>query len=153
MKNKPLNKIIAANIISGISLISLIVFGASYIYFKNTPIYSDYKIEITNNPINQHKDIDFSMSGIKQLSCTANNVYGLAVRKKDGLTVKLDNFLKMYTHNVTPGVVVSNTWTLENPGLEPGTYRVTMISEWTCIHWIFKDTTTRSHDSILLYVE
>lgn len=92
------------------------------------------------------------MTGTKVLDCTANKVYGLATRD-DGLQVKLDEFLRMYTHNVPTGETLRNTWTLRNPGLLSGAYRVSMISDWTCRHWIFTETTTRTHDSIYLLVE
>ena len=148
-----MTKILAANIISGLSLICLIVFGVSYLNFKNSPIYRDYKIEIINNPITKNKNIEFSMTGTKILDCQASNVYGIAIRR-DGYTVKLDQFIEMYTHNITPGVNVFNTWTLKNVDeLLPGIYRVTMVSNWSCTYWIFKEDTTRSHDSILLIVE
>jgi hypothetical protein len=141
-----------SNVVSGLSLCLLIVFGFSYIKFINSPIYTSYKIEIINNPINDTKHIDFAMTGTKVLDCTANKVYGLATRD-DGLQVKLDEFLRMYTHNVPTGETLRNTWTLRNPGLLPGAYRVAMISDWTCRHWIFTETTTRTHDSIYLLVE
>lgn len=92
------------------------------------------------------------MSGIKVLNCTANNVYALA-SKPGGQTVKLNEFIRMYTHNVNIGKVVNNTWTLRNPGLEPGLYSVTMVADWSCRHWIFTETSTRIHDSIYLLVE
>lgn len=153
MSRSSFRNIMIANVISGISLITLITFGASYLFFKNSPIYTDYKIEITNNPITKTKNIEFFMTGTKVLDCTANNVYAIAVNSSNGFTTKLDEFVSMYTHNTTPGVEVKNAWTLKNPGLTPGSYRVTMISDWSCRHWIFKDETTRYHDGILLIAE
>ena len=43
----------ATNVISGISMITLIVLGVAYLSFKNAFVFQDIKIEITNNPITQ----------------------------------------------------------------------------------------------------
>ena len=150
-----MKKIIAANLISGISLICLIVFGISYIQFKNTPIYDNYKIEIVNNPITGDKDIEFVMVGRKVLNCQAKNVHGIATLRDGTKTVKLDQFATMYMRNIQPGETVTNTWSFKKPeDLTPGHWRVDMVGDWTCRHFIFTNLQTiRNHENILLIVE
>lgn len=149
-----MKKILIANVISGLSLISLIVFGFSYLQFKNTPIYENYKIEVTNNPITDNMDIMFAMTGRKMLDCQAQKVYGIATRH-DGLEVILDRFVIMYTRNIAKGENVTNNWSFAKPdNLVPGYWRVDMVAEWTCRMWIFTSVeTVRHHDNILLVVE
>ena len=150
-----MTKIIAANLISGFSLICLIVFGISYIQFKNTPIYDNYKIEIVNNPITGNKDIEFVMVGRKVLDCQAKNVYGIATSQDGSKTVKLDQFTKMYMRNLSVGESVTNSWAFKKPlELTPGYWRVDMVGDWTCRHFVFASLQTiRNHENILLIVE
>lgn len=148
-----MKKIIAANIISGLSLMCLIVFGVTYIQFKNTPIYENYSIEIINNPVSQGEDIKFVMVGTKVLSCTAKNVYGLAYNDEQGTVVKLDRFTQMYIHNTPIGEDITNRWAFAMPAeLAPGNWRVDMVADWECRFWMFKEKTTRTFGNILLIV-
>ena len=149
-----MKKIIIANAISGISLVCLIVFGFSYLQFKNTPIYENYKIEITNNPVTAGEDIMFAMTGKKMLDCQAKNVYGIAI-SQDGQEVILDRFVSMYNRNVAKGQTVTNSWSFAKPAeITPGYWRVDMLGEWTCRMWIFTSVETiRNHENILLIVE
>lgn len=147
-----MKKIIAANLISGLSLVTLIVFGVQYLIFKNTPVYEDYKIEIINNPITGNEDIEFAMVGRKLLDCQATNVYGIAY--SDSKEVLLNEYTKAYTRGVKPGETVTNAWSYRKPKeLTTGVYHVTMYGDWNCRFWIFNETTTRSYDNILLVVQ
>ena len=150
-----MNKIIAANAISGLSLVCLIVFGFSYLQFKNTPIYQDYKIEITNNPVTENEDIMFAMTGEKMLDCQADKVYGVATSQDGTVEVILNQFTNTYIRNVKKGTVVTNSWSLHKPEeITPGYWRVDMVGEWTCRMWIFTSVETiRMHENILLIVE
>ena len=150
-----MKKVIAANIISGISLICLIVFGVSFLQFKNTPIYDNYKIEIVNNPITGDEDIEFAMVGRKVLNCQANNVYGIATNQDGSKQIILDRFTKTYIRNVSPGETVTNNWAFARPDeLSPGIWRVDMVADWTCRFFIFQNVkTVRNHENILLIVE
>lgn len=148
-----MGRLIGANVISGLSLVALIVFGIQYLIFKNTPIYSNYKIEIVNNPITGNEDIQFAMVGTKNLECYASNVYGIAYDHA-GNETRLDHFTSSYFRNTTPGKSVANTWSYSKPAdLTKGIYHVTMYGDWTCRFWIFNETTTRTYDNILLVVE
>lgn len=150
-----MNKIIAANVISGLSLVCLIVFGFSYLQFKNTPIYQDYKIEITNNPVTENQDIMFAMTGKKMLDCQATDVYGIATNYDGTKEIILDRFTSMYTRNIAKGETVTNSWSLHKPKeITPGYWRVDMVADWSCRMWIFTSLeTVRHHDNILLIVE
>ena len=135
-------------------MISLIVFGVSYLQFKNTPIYDNYKIEIVNNPVTGQEDIEFVMVGRKVLDCQAKNVYGVAT-DEHGHEVILDRFTTAYIRNVAPGEQVTNTWSFEKPAeLTPGYWRVDMVGDWTCRYFVFTSLETiRNHENILLIVE
>ena len=147
-----MKKIIAANLISGLSLITLIVFGVQFLIFKNTPVYEDYKIEVINNPITGEDDIQFAMVGRKLLDCQATNVYGMAYG--ENREVRLDRYTKAYIRNIAKGEVAMNSWSYAKPeDLTTGIYHVTMFGDWNCRFWIFNETTTRSYDNILLVVE
>jgi hypothetical protein len=148
-----MKKIVAANIISGISLIFLVVFGINYLIFKNSAIYTNYSIEIVNNPVTDNQDIQFVMTGTKKLECLANNVYGVAISQA-GEKVILNEFTKLYIRNIEIGESVTNSWHLRKPPeLHPGYWRVTMMGDWTCTFWVFKETKERQYDNILLVVE
>jgi hypothetical protein len=149
-----MTKIIIANLISMISLVCLVVFGVTFLQFKNTPIYQDYKIEITNNPITGDEHIEFAMIGKKNLDCQADHVYGVAYNDKDQEVI-LDQFATMYTRNVSPGKFVTNSWSFVRPSdLTSGIWRVDMVGEWTCRYFVFTNyETIRNHDNILLIVE
>jgi len=147
-----MKKLIAANLISGLSLVTLIVFGVQYLIFKNTPVYEDYKIEIINNPITGNDDIQFAMVGRKLLECQATNVYGVAY--SEDKEIRLDQYTKAYTRGIKPGETVTNAWSYRKPKeLTTGIYHVTMYGDWNCRFWIFRETTTRSYDNILLVVK
>ena len=150
-----MKKIIAANVISGISLICLIVFGVSFLQFKNTPIYENYRIEIVNNPITGDEDIEFVMVGHKVLDCQADKVYGVAVSKDGSKEVILDQFTRIYMRNVSPGTKVTNDWAFARPAeLTPGIWRVDMVGHWHCRFLMFTSMETiRNHDNILLIVK
>lgn len=148
-----MKKIIVANLISGLSLMCLIIFGVTYIQFKNTPIYENYSIEIVNNPVTRGEDIKFVMVGTKVRSCTAKNVHGLAYNDFDDKVVKLDRFTQMYIHNTRIGQDITNRWAFAMPvELSTGTWRVNMVADWECRFWMFKENTTRSYGNILLIV-
>ena len=55
------SRIVILNIISGLSLATCIIFGVTYMSFKNANVFQDIKIEITNNPVTGNSDIEFSV--------------------------------------------------------------------------------------------
>ena len=134
---------------------SLIIFGVTYLQFKNTPIYENYTIEITNNPITDGEDIKFAMVGRKLLDCQATHVYGVAVNQSGTKEVILDRFISMYKRNVKKGELVTNSWSFAKPDeLTPGIWRVDMVGHWKCRMLMFaSEETIRNHDNILLVIE
>ena len=140
-----------ANIISGISMITLITLGISYISFSNAFVFQDIKIEIINNPVTG-EEIEFAMIGSKKYECASTRVYGVAY--KDDNKLVLDKFTKQYVRNTRPGENVPNTWSLQKPkDMHPGNWRVSITGEFKCNHLIFQTTKIQTYDNILLVVE
>ena len=141
-----------ANIISGISMITLITLGISYMSFDNAFVFQDIKIEIINNPVTG-EEIEFAMIGSKKYECASTRVYGTAY-DRDHKMITLDRFTKQYVRNTRPGEAVPNTWSLQKPkDMHPGEWRVSMTGEFTCNHLIFQTAKIQTYDNILLIVE
>lgn len=148
-----MKKTLAANLISGLSLLCLIVFGVNYLIFKNTQPYENLVMQIVNNPITGDDDIHFAMAGTKVLNCIVDNTYAIAY-DNDGHKVYLTEFTKQYIRNVSIGETVTNSWAMRKPNeLHTGIWRVDVIGDWTCRLWVFEETKTRTYDNILLVVE
>lgn len=144
---------ILLNIISGLSLATCIIFGVTYISFKNANVFQDIKIEITNNPITNNNDIEFMMMGYKPYECASTQVYGVAYAD-DGHSHVLNKFTKQYTRNTRPGVSIPNQWAMAIPEdmIVGGEYRVSMTGEFVCNHWIFQVPKVQTYSNILLIV-
>jgi len=145
---------ILLNIISGLSLAICIIFGVTYISFKNANVFQDIKIEITNNPITNNNDIEFMMMGYKPYECASTRVYGVAYAD-GGHMYRLDKFTKQYTRNTRPRENVPNQWSMSVPEdmIVGGEYRVSMTGEFVCNHWIFQVPKVQTYGNILLIVE
>lgn len=143
----------ATNIISGISMVTLITLGILYVSFSNAFVFQDIKIEITNNPVSQKQDIEFMMIGSKKHECNSTAVYGIAY-SDHGESVKLDRFSKQYIRNVHPGEPMPNHWAMILPDdMKLGEYRVSMTGEFICNYLIFQETKSQTFDNILLVVK
>ena len=123
--------------------------------FKNANVFQDIKIEITNNPITGNSDIEFSMMGYKRYECSSKRVYGVAYAEDGSHTHDLNAFTKQYTRNVRPGETLPNMWSMERPTDmdHDARYRVTMIGDFVCNHWIFKVPKTAEYSNILLIIK
>lgn len=145
---------ILLNIISALSLATCIIFGVTYISFKNANVFQDIKIEITNNPITNNNDIEFMMMGYKPYECASTRVYGVAYAD-DGHSHVLNKFTKQYTRNTRPGASIPNQWSMAVPEdmIVGGEYRVSMTGEFVCNHWIFQVPKVQTYSNILLIVE
>ena len=143
-----------ANIVSGISMITLIVLGIMYMSFDNAFVFQDIKIEVVNNPITKGQNIEFMMIGSKKYECNSTQVYGIAYHK-DGHKHRLDKFTKQYTRNVRPGEEMPNQWAMLVPDdmVEGGVYRVSMTGDFICNYLIFQTEKSQTYDNILLIVE
>lgn len=143
-----------ANIVSGLSLTTIIVLGILYMSFNNAFVFQDVKIEVVNNPIEKHDDIEFMMIGTKKHECASTQVYGTAYHT-DGHIHRLDKFTKQYTRNTRPGESIPNQWSMAVPDdmLHGGEYRVSMTGEFVCNYLIFQTEKSQTYDNILLIVE
>jgi len=142
-----------ANVISGLSMVTIITLGIMYMSFDNAFVFQDVKIEVVNNPIEQHDDIEFMMIGSKKFECNSTKVYGIAY-SDDGHIHRLDKFTKQYTRNTSPGIAKPNQWSMAVPEdmIIGGEYRVSMTGVFTCNHLIFQTEKTQTYDNILLIV-
>ena len=143
-----------ANVISGLSMVTIITLGIMYMSFDNAFVFQDIKIEVVNNPIEQHDDIEFMMIGSKKFECNSTKVYGIAY-SDDGNMHRLDKFTKQYTRNTRPGEPIPNQWSMAVPDdmIIGGEYRVSMTGVFTCNHLIFQTEKTQTYDNILLIVK
>ena len=141
------------NIVSGISLATIISLGIAYMSFDNAFVFQDVKIDIVNNPIEKHDDIEFMMIGSKKFECASTEVYGTAYHA-DGHMHRLDKFTKQYVRNTSPGIARPNQWSMAVPDdmAKGGEYRVSMTGVFTCNHMIFRTEKTQTYDNILLVV-
>ena len=145
----------ATNIISGISMITIIVLGVAYMSFSNAFVFQDVKIEIVNNPVEQTRDIEFAMIGYKKHECNSTAVYGVAYAEDGSHSHKLNLFTKQYTRNTQPGKEMPNQWHMKIPEdmKQGGIYRVSMTGEFICNYLIFQTEKSQTYDNILLDVE
>ena len=143
-----------ANVISGLSMVIIITLGIMYMSFDNAFVFQDIKIEVVNNPIEKHDDIEFIMIGTKKHECASTQVYGTAYHK-DGHTHRLDKFTKQYTRNTRPGEPIPNQWSMAVPNdmTIGGEYRVSMTGVFTCNYMIFQTEKSQTYDNILLVVQ
>ena len=145
----------ATNVISGFSMIAIIVLGVAYMSFSNAFVFQDIKIEITNNPVDTTRDIEFMMIGSKKHECNSTRVYGVAYAEDGSHSHDLDLFTQQYTRNVRPGEEMPNQWHMKVPNdmVEGGVYRVSMTGDFVCNYLIFTQEKSQTYDNILLEVE
>ena len=143
-----------SNVASGLSLFTIITLGIAYMSFDNAFVFQDIKIEVVNNPIEKHDDIEFMMIGTKKHECASTQVYGTAYHS-DGHTHILDKFTKQYTRNTRPGEPIPNQWSMAVPDdmIIGGEYRVSMTGEFVCNYLIFQTEKSQTYDNILLVVK
>jgi len=142
------------NVVSGISMITLIAFGVSYLQFQNAFVFHDIKIEVTNNPVSVSEDIQFMMIGSKRHECNSKRVYGKAYSADNSIVVKLDKFTQQYVHNTKAGDLIPNQWAMAKPvGIRPGEWRVSMTGDFDCNYLIFTSEKSQTYDNILLIIE
>lgn len=141
-----------ANIVSGISLVTLISLGIAYMSFDNAFVFQDIKIEISNNPV-EGATIDFVMIGSKKHECNSIRVYGVAY-SDNGHMHMLDKFKKQYVRNTRPGKEIPNQWTMIRPDVmsEGGEYRVSITGDFVCNYLIFQTEKSQTYDNIPLTV-
>jgi hypothetical protein len=137
-----------ANIISGLSMVTIIGFGVAYMSFDNAFVFQDTQINVVNNPIEKGQDIEFYMVGSKKYECSSTAVDG-------SHSHDLNKFTKRYIQNTAPGDRVENGWHMAVPSdmVNGGEYRVSMTGEFECVHLIFKTQKSQTFDNIYLVVK
>ena len=145
----------AANIISGLSMVTIITLGIMYMSFDNEFVFTDTHISVTNNPVTKDKDIEFYMVGSKKYQCNSTAAYGVAHAIDGSHSHKLNTFTKRYIQATSPGERVENGWHMAVPDdmVEGGEYRVSMTGEFECVHMIFKTHKKQVFDNIYLKVD
>ena len=145
----------AANIISGLSMVTIIALGIMYMSFDNAFVFTDTHISVTNNPVTKDKDIEFYMVGSKKYQCNSTAAYGVAHAIDGSHSHKLNTFTKRYIQATSPGERVENGWHMAVPDdmVEGGEYRVSMTGEFECVHMIFKTHKKQVFDNIYLKVD
>ena len=143
------------NVISGLSMVTIICLGIMYISFDNEFVFTDTQIGVTNNPIGVGDDIQFFMVGSKKYECNSTAAYGVAHAVDGSHSHNLNTFTKRYVQNTAPGDRVENGWHMAVPDdmVEGGEYRVSMTGEFECVHMIFKTHKKQVFDNIYLKVD
>ena len=143
------------NIISGLSMVTIISLGIMYMSFDNAFVFTDTKISVVNNPIEEDQDIEFYMVGSKKYECNSTAAYGVAHATDGSHTHDLNTFTKRYIQATAPGEAVENGWHMKVPDdmKHGGEYRVSMTGEFTCVHMIFKTHKKQVFDNIYLKVD
>jgi len=145
----------AANVISGLSMVTIITLGIMYMSFNNEFVFTDTQIGVTNNPIGVGDDIQFFMVGSKKYECNSTAAYGVAKAVDGSHAYDLNTFTKRYVQNTAPGERVENGWHMKVPNnmKKGGEYRVSMTGEFECVHMIFKTHKKQVFDNIYLKVD
>ena len=143
------------NIISGLSMVTIITLGIMYMSFDNAFVFTDTQISVTNNPVTKDKDIQFYMVGSKKYECNSTAAYGIAHAVDGSHSHNLDTFTKRYVQNTAPGDRVENGWHMAVPEhmKKGGEYRVSMTGEFDCVYMIFKTHKIQVFDNIYLKVD
>jgi|TARA_B100001094_G_scaffold323364_1_gene374144 hypothetical protein len=144
-----------ANVISGLSMVTIISLGIMYMSFDNAFVFQNTEINVVNNPIEKGQDIEFYMVGSKKYECNSTAAYGVAHAVDGSHSHNLNKFTKRYIQNTAPGDRVENGWHMAVPDdmQQGGEYRVSMTGEFTCIHMIFKTHKKQVFDNIYLKVD
>ena len=158
MKDKTYRLLKAAtNIVSGLSMATLIVLGVSYIGFNNAFVFNNAGIAVTNNPVTGDQ-INFILEGSRRHECVLTKVHSDAYDDATGERFPLDFARKVYIRSDdylgSDTGVVDHQWGVPNPdGMLPGVYRVTLYSQFDCVYLLFKKTKVQLFDNISLIIE
>ena len=144
-----------ANVISGLSMVTIISLGIMYMSFDNAFVSQNTEINVVNNPIEKGQDIEFYMVGSKKYECNSTAAYGVAHAVDGSHSHDLNKFTKRYIQNTAPGDRVENGWHMAVPSdmVNGGEYRASMTGEFECVHLIFKTQKSQTFDNIYLVVK
>ena len=147
----------ATNIISGLSMATLIVLGVSFVSFNNAFVFNNSGIAVTNNPVNSGQ-INFILEGSRRHECTLTRVHSDAYDDATGERFELDFARKIYIRSDdylgSDTGIVDHQWAMPVPdGMGPGVYRISLYSEFDCVYLLFKATKIQMFDNIVLIIE
>ena len=158
MNDKPFRIIKAAtNVISGMSMATLIILGVLYIGFNNAFVFNNSGIAVTNNPVTGDQ-INFILEGSRKHECTLTRVHSDAYDDTTGESYQFDFARKIYIRSNdylgSDTGIVDHQWAMPRPeGMGPGVYRVSLYSEFDCVYLLFKKTKIQMFDNIALIIE
>ena len=158
MNNKSYKIIKAAtNIVSGLSMSTLIILGVAYMGFNNAFVFNNAGISVTNNPVTGEQ-INFILEGSRRHECVLTRVHTNATNNETGERFELDFARKVYLRsgdylgNATG--IVDHQWGVPKPdGMSLGVYRVSLYSEFDCVYLLFKKHKIQMFDNISLIIE
>ena len=147
----------ATNVISGLSMATLIVLGVSFVSFNNAFVFNNAGIAVTNNPVTGDQ-INFILEGSRRHECTLTRVHSDAYNDDTGEKFEFDFARKIYIRSDdylgSDTGVVDHQWAMPVPdGMGPGVYRVTLYSEFDCVYLLFKKHKIQMFDNIPLIIK
>ena len=147
----------ATNILSGLSMATLIVLGVSFVGFNNAFVFNNAGIAVTNNPVTGDQ-INFILEGSRRHECTLTRVHSDAYDDATGESFEFDFARKIYIRSDdylgSDTGIVDHQWAMPVPdGMGPGVYRVTLYSEFDCVYLLFKATKIQMFDNISLIIK
>jgi len=158
MNNKTYQLVKAAtNILSGVSMATLIVLGVSFVGFNNAFVFNNAGIAVTNNPVTGDQ-INFILEGNRRHECVLTRVHSDAYNDDTGESYEFDFARKIYLRSDdylgSDTGIVDHQWAMPKPdGMGPGVYRVTLYSEFDCVYLLFKKTKIQMFDNITLIIK
>jgi len=158
MNNKTYTIIKAAtNIMSGLSMATLIILGVTYIGFNNAFVFNNAGIAVTNNPVTDGQ-INFILEGSRKHECVLTRVHSDAYNDDTGAKFELDFARKIYIRSNdylgSDTGIVDHQWAMPVPdGMVPGLYRISLYSEFDCVYLLFKQRKIQMFDNITLIIE
>ena len=147
----------ATNIISGLSMATLIVLGVSFVGFNNAFVFNNAGIAVTNNPVTGDQ-INFILEGSRRHECTLTRVHSDAYDDATGESFEFDFARKIYIRSDdylgSDTGIVDHQWAMPVPdGMGPGVYRVTLYSEFNCVYLLFTANKVQMFDNIALIIK
>ena len=147
----------ATNIISGLSMATLIVLGVSFVSFNNAFVFNNAGIAVTNNPVTGSQ-INFILEGSRRHECTLTRVHSDAYNDETGEKFEFDFARKIYLRSDdylgSDTGIVDHQWAMPVPdGMGPGVYRVTLYGEFDCVYLLFKKNKIQMFDNISLIIK
>ena len=147
----------ATNILSGVSMATLIVLGVSFVGFNNAFVFNNSGIAVTNNPVTGDQ-INFILEGSRRHECILTKVHSDVYDDATGERFALDFARKVYIRSDdylgSDTGIVDHQWGVPVPdGMGPGVYRVTLYSEFDCVYLLFTANKVQMFDNISLIIE